>query len=97
MSLIADTDSGGAAHPQDGEWGKDAIMNMVEIYLNPDNQDIFQESTEAKGTLLVAALACSCVVRNVSPAVCAGDNAAYLEAAEKLLGELTSMGDNSPK
>lgn len=34
---------------KDGEWGRDAIMNMIEIYLNPDNAGLFQESTEAKG------------------------------------------------
>jgi len=34
---------------KDGEWGRQAIMNMIEIYLNPDNAGLFQEASEAKG------------------------------------------------
>lgn len=34
---------------KDGEWGRLAIMNMIEIYLNPDNDDLFSAATEAKG------------------------------------------------
>lgn len=28
---------------RDGEWGKDAITHMVEIYLNPDNENMWEE------------------------------------------------------
>lgn len=34
---------------KDGEWGKQALINMIEIYLNPDNIELFQETAEAKG------------------------------------------------
>ena len=34
---------------KDGEWGKLALINMVELYLNPDNAELFQETAEAKG------------------------------------------------
>ena len=35
---------------QDGEWGREALFYMIEIYLNPDNRDNFAEHAEAKGT-----------------------------------------------
>lgn len=34
---------------KDPEWGKMSLYSMIEIYLNPDNNDLFQEETEAKG------------------------------------------------
>jgi tetratricopeptide repeat protein 21B len=34
---------------KDGEWGRPSTMNMVEIYLNPDNSELFAEMVEAKG------------------------------------------------
>jgi len=34
---------------QDSEWGKQATMNMVDIYINPDGADLFAESNDAKG------------------------------------------------
>jgi len=34
---------------RDGEWGKQAIMHMVEIYLNPDNENMWEE-TEGQDT-----------------------------------------------
>jgi len=37
---------------KDGEWGRDALMAMIEIYLNPDNSDLFQDAAEAKGDSL---------------------------------------------
>lgn len=33
---------------KDGTYGKEAIERMIDIYLNPDNASLFQESTEAK-------------------------------------------------
>ena len=60
---------------KDGEWGKLAIQNMIEIYLNPDHQELFAESAEAKG-----------------------DNSEHIVAAEKLLKDLTKLGEgSSPK
>lgn len=50
----------------DGVWGQPAIIAMIEIYLNPDNVGLFQESTEAKG-----------------------DNSHHVNAATKLLKELS--------
>ena len=34
---------------QDGEFGALALNNMIEIYINPDNGEIFSETAEAKG------------------------------------------------
>jgi len=34
---------------KDGEWGAESLQRMVEIYLNPDHNELFQESNEAKG------------------------------------------------
>jgi len=60
---------------QDAEWSRPALMNMIEIYLNPDNRDSFFEAVESKGS----------------------DNASYVAAAEKLIQDLRSMGETSPK
>jgi len=43
---------------QDGEFGALALNNMIEIYINPENGEIFSETAEAKGDnseMLVAA------------------------------------------
>jgi len=31
---------------KDGEWGERAILNMIEIYINPDNETLLEEVTE---------------------------------------------------
>jgi hypothetical protein len=33
---------------KDGEWGRHAIINMIEIYLNPENTGLFSEAADAK-------------------------------------------------
>ncbi len=37
-----------------GIWGKKAIMDMIEIYLNPDNKELFSEVAEAKSDVKAA-------------------------------------------
>jgi len=34
---------------KDGEFGKKALVNMIDIYLNPDTAALFQDATEADG------------------------------------------------
>ncbi len=37
-----------------GIWGKKAIMDMIKIYLNPDNKELFSEVSEAKSDVKAA-------------------------------------------
>lgn len=33
---------------KDNEWGRQSLLNMIEIYLNPDNLDLFKENVNAE-------------------------------------------------
>jgi hypothetical protein len=83
---------------KDGEWGREATMNMIEIFLNPDNSELFAESTEAKGNNLSQ----PSVVQDDDEHFCwcqqqIGDNTEHIRNAETLIRELRAAGDVSPK
>lgn len=65
---------------QDGEWGSQALTNMIEIYLNPDNGEMFSETADAKGDNTELVLAAEKLLKELATRGDANNKFVVLEA-----------------